>query len=168
MDKNAILNDKVMPFPLLDIVMRIIKADPWWRSMSMDEVNEFLRRPLLLRLAFMDRDLYPIVHPLWFIYKEGIFYLETHKASKKARLLRDDGRVYFLVDEVVDGKPRGVRGKGNALIIDDAELAREIMVEQVIKYLGSADKHLSRRLIDSSKDNVVVKVEPLAFATWIA
>ncbi|MEM2316987.1 MAG: pyridoxamine 5'-phosphate oxidase family protein [Candidatus Nitrosocaldus sp.] len=168
MDKNAILNDKVMPFPLLDIVMRIIKADPWWRSMNMDEVNEFLRRPLLLRLAFMDRDLYPIVHPLWFIYKEGIFYLETHKASKKARLLRDDGRVYFLVDEVVDGKPRGVRGKGNALIIDDAELAREIMVEQVIKYLGSADKQLSRRLIDSSKDNVVVKVEPLAFATWIA
>ncbi|SPC34520.1 pyridoxamine 5'-phosphate oxidase family protein [Candidatus Nitrosocaldus cavascurensis] len=168
MDNNATLNDKVMSFLLLDIVMRIIKADPWWRSMSIDEVNEFLSRPLLLRLAVMDRDLYPIVHPLWFIYKDGIFYLEVHRTSKKARLLRGDGRVYFLVDEVVDGRPRGVRGKGNALILDDAELARKIMVEQVIKYLGSADKQLSKRLIDSSKDNVVVKVEPLAFATWIA
>ncbi|MEM1942101.1 MAG: pyridoxamine 5'-phosphate oxidase family protein [Candidatus Nitrosocaldus sp.] len=149
-------------------MVRIVRADPWWRSMSMDEVEEFLSRPLLMRLALMDRDLYPIVHPLWFIYKDGVFYLETHKASKKARLLRNNNRVYFLVDETVDGKPRGVRGKGNAFLLNDAELARNIILEHVIRYLGSADKHLSKKLIESSKDNVVVKVEPLVFATWIA
>ncbi|MCS6767822.1 MAG: pyridoxamine 5'-phosphate oxidase family protein [Candidatus Nitrosocaldus sp.] len=136
--------------------------------MSMEEVEEFLKRPLLLRLAMVDVDLYPMVHPLWFVYRGGVFYLEVHRASKKARLLTANNRVYFLVDEVVDGRPRGVRGKGNASIIDDVELARGIMVEQVTKYLGSADKQLSRRLIDSSRDNIVVKVEPLALATWIA
>ncbi|MFN4337373.1 MAG: pyridoxamine 5'-phosphate oxidase family protein [Candidatus Nitrosocaldus sp.] len=149
-------------------MVRIVRADPWWRSMSMDEVGEFLSRPLLMRLAIVDRDLYPIVHPLWFIYKDGVFYLEVHKEGKKARLLRSSSKVYFLVDDYTDGKPRGVRGKGNAFLLDDAELARSIMRECVIRYLGSAEKQLSKRLIESSKDNVVVKVEPLVFATWIA
>jgi nitroimidazol reductase NimA-like FMN-containing flavoprotein (pyridoxamine 5'-phosphate oxidase superfamily) len=163
---------KYMLFLIYSIIaiifmVRIIKADPWWRAMSMSEVEELLKRPLLMRLGIMDKDGYPLVHPVWFTYEEHRFYLTSSIASKKVRLLKENAKVYFVVDDIVDGRPRGVRGKGDASIIYDRDITTKVMREHIIKYIGSLDKPVSKRLLDEISNSVTIVIEPLFFATWI-
>ncbi len=135
--------------------------------MSMSEVEEFLKRPVLMRLGVIDKDGYPLVHPVWFTYEGYRFYLTSSIASKKVRLLKENAKVYFVVDDVINGKPRGVRGKGNASIIYDRDVTVKVMREHIIKYIGSLDKPVSKRLLDESSNSIVIVIEPLFFATWI-
>ncbi len=148
-------------------MVKIVRADPWWRAMSIDEVNDLLSRPLLMRLGMVDYDGYPLVHPVWFTYENGRFYLTSSSASKKVKVLKENPRVYYVIDDMVDSRPRGVRGKGNASLIYDKELAVKVMKEHIIKYVGSLDKPVSKRLLDESSNSVTIVIEPLFLATWI-
>lgn len=148
-------------------MVKIVRADPWWRAMSIDEVKDFLSKPLLMRLGMIDYDGYPLVHPVWFTYEGDRFYLTSSITSKKVRILRENPRVYFVVDDIVDGKPRGVRGKSNASLIYDREITLKVMKDHIIKYIGSLDKPVSKRLLDESSNSTTIVIEPLFLATWI-
>jgi hypothetical protein len=41
------------------------------------------------------------------------------------------------------------------------------MREHIIKYIGSLDKPVSKRLLDEISNSVTIVIEPLFFATWI-
>ncbi len=141
--------------------MRIIRADPWYRLMSKEEVEEFLSKPLLLRLGLIDEDNYPIVHPVWFLYDEE-FTILSNKGSKKVRILRNNPRVYFTIDE---DKPSGVRGKGDARLIDGD--ASKIMREMLIKYGIDLNSNVGKQLMEEAKDSVIIRIKPKFLATWV-
>jgi hypothetical protein len=148
-------------------MVRRIDADPWWRSMSDEEMEEFLKRPLLMRLGMIDKDGYPIVHPVWFLYRDSRFYVVSSVRSRKVKIIANNRNVYFVVDDVIDGKPRGVRGKGNAILDYDSGTVSDLMRANIIKYIGSLEKDVSKRLMDESKDSTAIVIEPLYIATWI-
>lgn len=143
--------------------MKIIKADPWYRDMKKEEVNEFLAKPLLMRIGLIDIDNYPMVHPVWFLYKNEEFIVLSHKDSKKVRILRDNPKVYFLIDTE---KPTGVRGKGDAELLIDEDRAVKLMDEMLKKY-GITNDEIREQLLEEAKKCMIIKIKPGFLATWI-
>ena len=135
--------------------------------MSDEEMEEFLNRPLLMRLGIIDKDGYPIVHPVWFLYRDYRFYVVSSVRSRKVKAIEHNRNVYFVVDDIIDGKPRGVRGKGNATLEYNSVTVNDLMRANIIKYIGSLEKDISERLMDEAKDSTAIVIEPLYIATWI-
>ena len=146
-----------------------MKADPWGRAMSEKETLEFLQNePLLMRIGVIDTDGYPLVHPVWFIYENEKFMLVSERNSAKVKILQKNSKVYFIVDKVTkENGPCGVRGRGKAKIVDDADYAQEVTQKQLLWYMGSLEGSVAKQLMESAKtDMVVVEVYPKFLGTW--
>lgn len=147
---------------------RIVQADPWSRAMSEQEVMLFLAQPLLMRIALVDDDDYPVAYPVWFLYEDGKFLLTSGRESKKARILRKNSKVYFVIDDMTEEHgPRGVRGKGEAKLVDDPAYTEQIMRREVVRYMGSLENPVAKELLESVKEALVVEVRPKFLAAWI-
>ncbi|GIU70723.1 MAG: hypothetical protein KatS3mg003_0202 [Candidatus Nitrosocaldaceae archaeon] len=144
--------------------MKIIQADQWYRAMNEEEIIKFLEKPLLMRIGFIDKDGYPIVHPVWFLYKNGKFIVLSHRNSKKVKRLRENPKVYFTIDIE---KPTGVRGKGDAELLVDEEQTRKIMSEMLKKYGIDESSEIANQLMDEARESVIINIKPKFLATWI-
>lgn len=143
--------------------MKILQADKWHKIMDKEEVEKFLEKPLIMRLGLIDKDGYPLVHPVWFHYKDSVFYVLSNKESKKVSILKANPKVYFTIDM---DKPIGVRGKGDAILIDNKDLAVELMKSMIIRYLGDLNKEISKSLLEDAKESMIIKIVPRFLATW--
>ena len=141
-------------------------ADRTAKPLNTNEVDDLLSQPNLLRLAVVDeRDLLPIVHPVWFLYRGGKFLIATDRSGVKARSLRKNPNAYFLVD-VNDRPPRGVRGKGVARVVDDPAYASKVTEDCVLKYMGKLEGKAAESILEMGKDSAVVEITPRYMATW--
>lgn len=146
--------------------MKFILADRAARPLGAKEVARLLSLPNLLRLAVVDgRDGFPMVHPVWYYYEGGRFFVATGRDGAKARSLRRNPNVYFLVD-VAEGRTYGVRGRGVAKIIDDPGYATEVTRRNVQKYLGTLRTKKARSILAMGADSCVIEITPLYMATW--
>jgi nitroimidazol reductase NimA-like FMN-containing flavoprotein (pyridoxamine 5'-phosphate oxidase superfamily) len=135
--------------------------------MTEKETLEFLREPLLLRLGMIDADGYPIVQPVWFIYEDEKFLIVSERKSKKVDVIKNNGSVYFVIDRISDETgPCGVRGKGDARIIDAPAYVLEVAEKQLLRYVGSLDGELAKKMLASANDMVVVEIRPKFLGTW--
>jgi nitroimidazol reductase NimA-like FMN-containing flavoprotein (pyridoxamine 5'-phosphate oxidase superfamily) len=144
--------------------MKLHLADPELKLMDEAEVNELLNQPIYLRVAMIDaRDGTPLVHPMWYHYKDEKFFAVSNSGGTKVRSLKKNSNVYFLVD-VAD---RGVRGKGKAKVVDDSEYAVKILTQNLMRYVGSIDSPEAKSRIEMAKKYYsVVEITPLYMATW--
>jgi nitroimidazol reductase NimA-like FMN-containing flavoprotein (pyridoxamine 5'-phosphate oxidase superfamily) len=148
-------------------MLKLVLADPHARSLSKTEVAQLLARPNILRLAYIDNDGGPVVHPVWYYYSKGRFFAATDVNSAKARALRKNPVVYFLVDESPKGGPtRGVRGKGTAKVVDDAAYATRVTRRNVKRYLGTLTSKAARMVLEMGPDSSVLEITPSYMATW--
>ncbi|MEM4524609.1 MAG: pyridoxamine 5'-phosphate oxidase family protein, partial [Archaeoglobaceae archaeon] len=67
-------------------------------SMSQKEIQEFLSKPLIARIATVGKDLTPNVHPVWFLYDGEFIYISTGKFSAKVRNIIRNPKVAVVVD----------------------------------------------------------------------
>lgn len=143
-------------------------ADRAAREMSSDEVKEYLDRPNIMRIAVVDeRDSCPIVHPVWFYYEAGKLFVATDKDGVKARSLKKNPNLYFLIDsDPVDGPPYGVRGKASAVVVDDPEYATRVTRRNILRYVGSLEGHSAQMILEKGKDSSVLEITPRYIATW--
>ena len=148
--------------------MRFTLADRTARPLGKNELAEFLDKPNILRIAIIDfRDDAPLVHPVWYYYKDGRFFAAVDRDGIKAQSLRKNPNVYFLVDiNPDDGPPRGVRGKGTAIVIDDPEYATKVTSHNILRYRGLLDDVVGQKLIEMGKGSSVIEITPLYMATW--
>lgn len=146
------------------IALRYPLADRHAKRLGRKEIRQLLAGPNLLRLAYLDGGA-PMVHPVWFFYEGGKFWVATDNNSAKARAIRDNPGVYFLVD-VGSSPPRGVRGKGEARVIDDSALATEITKKCVKKYLRNTRTKIAKEIIEMGKESCVIEITPAYVATW--
>lgn len=139
-------------------------ADTDGKPMSTDEVKAYLDRPNIMRIALVDeRDSCPMVHPVWFYYENGLFFVATDRDGVKARSLRKNPNLYFLVDsDPVDGPPHGVRGKALAAVVDDPEYATKVTRRNIIRYIGSLESESARMILEKGKDSSVLEITPPA------
>jgi nitroimidazol reductase NimA-like FMN-containing flavoprotein (pyridoxamine 5'-phosphate oxidase superfamily) len=145
--------------------LKIVLADPHARPLSKREVAQILARPNILRIAYIDGG--PVAHPVWYYYSRGRFYLATDANSAKARALRKNPAVYFLVDESPKGGPtRGVRGRGTAKVIDDPAYATRVTRRNVKRYMGTLTSKAARAVLEMGPDSSVIEITPLYMAAW--
>ena len=76
---------------------------------------EFLTKgkPKLLRLAVVGKDGKPHISSVWYLWKDGYFFISTSEDRLKAKVVRDNPNVALIVD--TDVRPyKGVIVEGKA------------------------------------------------------
>ncbi len=112
-----------------------------------------------------ERDGTPLVHPLFYNYKDGKFFAVSNKNGTKIRSLKRNPEVYFLVDTA----DRGVRGRASAKVIDDFDYATEITAQNLERYMGSLDSPEAKDRLAIAKEHYsAIEITPHFFATWKA
>lgn len=146
--------------------MNLRQADPELKPLEEAEITELLNQPIYLRVAMINaRDGTPLVHPMWYHYKDEKFFAVSNREGTKIRSFKKNPDVYFLVDT----GDRGVRGKARARVIDDSEYAVNILTHNLMRYLGSIDSPEAKDRIEIAKNNYsVVEITPRFMASWKA
>lgn len=146
--------------------MNLRLADPELKPLQEEEVTELLNQPIYLRLAMINtRDGTPLVHPIWYNYRDGKFLAVSNRNGNKVRSLRKNPEVYFLVD-IAD---RGVRGRASAKVIDNSDYATKITAENLERYMGSVDSPEAKDRLAIAKDHYsAIEITPHFIATWKA
>ncbi len=102
---------------------------------------EFLRKQQLGRLATVSRDQFPHVAPLAYALDGERLYLNTKYDSKKARNIRENPRVAFVVDDFTSWEDiQGVMVSGKAELISRGKLhqiGRDLIYKKYPKYQES-------------------------------
>ena len=144
--------------------MNLRLADPELKPLQEAEVIELLDQPIYLRVAMInERDGTPLVHPIWYNYKDGKFFAVSNKNGTKVRSLKKNPEVYFLVD-IAD---RGVRGRASAKVIDDSDYATKITAQNLERYIGSVDSPEAKDRLAIAKDLYsAIEITPQFIATW--
>jgi nitroimidazol reductase NimA-like FMN-containing flavoprotein (pyridoxamine 5'-phosphate oxidase superfamily) len=150
------------------LMVRMHKAMPNAPGMDESEVDIFLSTSKTpLRLGTVDSKGDPMIHPVWFHYSNGKLYLMSIKENRKVRNIRAKKTVYFSID--TDAEPhKGVKGKGTAVLLTDAEKSMAMSEKLVTKYLGDLNTPMAKRIMDGvmKGSEVIVEITPLYFSTW--
>jgi len=149
-------------------MVRIVPAMSAADSMSETETEEYLRNSKIpLKLGTIDQYGDPVIHPLWYDYSNGKFYLITASTSRKLQNAVARNRIYFCVD--TEARPyKGVKGKGTLAKVSDLERAVEVGEKIITKYMGDADNPLGRFLLGRLKEGkeTLVEIIPSYFSVW--
>jgi hypothetical protein len=141
--------------------MRIVAADAMAQALSEAEVLALLAEPILMHLALVDGQGWPVVNPVWHVFEDGVFRLVVGRDSHKARLLRALPRAYYAVDEGgVRGDARGVRGRAAVRVRDgEPALATEIARKVLLKYTGTDQDEYAREQLQAAQAGGLAVVE---------
>ncbi len=138
-------------------------------GMTEPEAREFLSQSKsTLLLGTSDADGNPYIHPVWFYFDSAKtkLYLYTGTNSKKLQQIRQRAQVYFDVDHDVSPY-KGVRGKGRARILTDANEALSHTKTILAKYLKSGHPLIDPTLQWVREGRcVVVEITPAYFTSW--
>lgn len=136
----------------------------------MNELDAFLDRPLLARLATANPEtLQPHVVPVWYGWDGQSLWISAFRSTRKIRELLANPRCSIVVD--VDGSESGLRA---VLMEGKAELVtapQEVLVEKTTwvytRYLGPEGvlaPDPQSWIIDP--ENLLIKLTPETVKTW--
>ena len=125
---------------------------------------EFIKSQKILRLATVDKKGSPHIVPVWYLYKDGSFYVGTNTSTKKAKNVRKNSKVSFCVDLGVHSPIIGVMGIGNAKLIlrknDVARIAKKIL----LRYFKSLNNKSAQELL--SQTDCIIEIVPKKITAW--
>lgn len=151
--------------------MKIIQTLPGMpKSVTEDEINQFLQSKLNVQIATIDDEGYPTIQPVWFLYdgQAGKMYTGTQKTTKKVQnIRRNPDKVYFSIDD--ENFPyKGVKGRASATISEDVQKNLLIIEKINLKYLGTLEHPLAKMLMENTRNGteVVVEIMPKYLSAW--
>jgi nitroimidazol reductase NimA-like FMN-containing flavoprotein (pyridoxamine 5'-phosphate oxidase superfamily) len=100
---------------------------------------------------------------LWYQYDDDAFHCATAASADIVTYLEADDRVSFEVS-VNEPPYKGVRGYGHATVAPDPEKDR--LRTLLGRYLGGTDSPLADRLLDESREEVTVRIDPKKLYCW--
>ena len=101
-------------------------------SMSKEELEQYLSQPLIARIATVGKNQSPNIHPIWFIFEDGVIIMSTGRDSAKIKSIKKNPNIAVAVDSTEGGfQSRGVVFRGHAeLLEEDAlELTKKIFTK---------------------------------------
>ena len=136
--------------------------------MDQFEIDTFLASSKTpLRLGTTNSKGEPNIHPIWYHYANNKLYLMSYNDAVKVRNLKQNKTVYFSVD--TDAMPNtGVKGRGTAIIVEDAGKALSLSEKIIAKYLGNLTSTMAKNMLDQVRQGseVLVEIIPHYFSTW--
>lgn len=128
------------------------------RPLADDEVKTLLELDVPARLATLDRDGYPRVVPIWFLWTDGAFHMTSLRDRIHVLDIRRDPRAAICID-IEDRRSRRnsqIRGRGIAeLLPEHAEWTRRITRKYVLG--PDAAREAERR---AAMDRVLIRLRP--------
>jgi nitroimidazol reductase NimA-like FMN-containing flavoprotein (pyridoxamine 5'-phosphate oxidase superfamily) len=123
------------------------------------DVDAFLARPLVARVAASDSSGAPTVRPVWFLWEEGAMWWITGAYSRMSRFLAKDPRVALVVDtcdlERLEFLQVIMRGKAEVVPYDEERSRRKRR-----RYLGDDESTWPADLKDFDDDARLVRFVP--------
>jgi nitroimidazol reductase NimA-like FMN-containing flavoprotein (pyridoxamine 5'-phosphate oxidase superfamily) len=134
------------------------------RRLDQHEIQALLGLDVPARLATLDRDGFPHVTPLWFVWTDGAFYMTSIADRPHLRRLAANPRAGLLIDVEDSERDDGERPNRQVRAVGEAELFPDEggrwTTEITAKYLrgpGAAAGAASR----AADDRVVVRLRPV-------
>jgi nitroimidazol reductase NimA-like FMN-containing flavoprotein (pyridoxamine 5'-phosphate oxidase superfamily) len=151
--------------------LKVIQALPGMpKPVTESEVNNLLQSKLNIQIATIDEEGYPVIHPTWFLYENdsGKLFTATAKMTRKVQNIRSNpDRTYFSIDD--ENYPyKGVKGRAAARILEDIPKNLSIIEKINLKYLGTLEHPLAKRLMENTRNGsqVVIEITPKFFSAW--
>ncbi|HEX7409164.1 MAG TPA: TIGR03618 family F420-dependent PPOX class oxidoreductase [Candidatus Binatia bacterium] len=134
-------------------------AHPTPPSMSKAEIDAFLARPLVARIATVRKNGTPQVVPMWFLWHDGVMYLSTRTWAAKVKHLRKNPHVAVVVD-VMEAplKNKVVTIDGSAEILTDG--VKETTTKIYEKYMGAEASKTPQAQQSINTPRVLIKITP--------
>ena len=128
-----------------------------------DEQAQFLREHRKCALATLDRDGFPHIVAMNFIFRDGAFWMTSYGKAQKVVNIRRDPRVAVMVETGgAYAELKGVMARGECAIIEDPERVREVFA-----WLGEGRSTERPSGADrSAAKRVVLKILPHKIASW--
>jgi nitroimidazol reductase NimA-like FMN-containing flavoprotein (pyridoxamine 5'-phosphate oxidase superfamily) len=122
----------------------------------------------LLRVAYLDRQGYPRVVPVWFVKLDGAFYIGIGTTSAKWKAMQRDARVGWVIDGGTRGQYTGVSMRGRAAEVRDAAERARVYKALGEKYFGSANDPKFVEIFGAVEDpeSLYVRLMPEDAFTW--
>lgn len=133
-------------------------------TMNEKEIDEFLKNGRILKIASISGNK-PHVTPIWYVYLNGKFYISTSSKTRKVKNIKGNKNVAFSLDVGANfADVKAVVGSGIAQIVTDSKLAREVDTKIKIKYLGSTEHPIAKKLAEL--DDTVIEITPTEKIGW--
>jgi nitroimidazol reductase NimA-like FMN-containing flavoprotein (pyridoxamine 5'-phosphate oxidase superfamily) len=139
--------------------------------LSAADLEEFLARPLLLKLACVRPDGWPYVIPLWYAWFEGKVYVVGRERAVWVDYLRREPRVGALVDEEAR-RHRRVQMTATAAIVEGplprgAGSPRWATIDQQLKAKYMSDEPgQAYAQLTAGRPRYLVELTPTQITSW--
>jgi PPOX class probable F420-dependent enzyme len=139
-------------------------ARPKPPAMSKEELNAFLARPLIARIATVRPNGSPQLVPMWFLYEDGVTYMSTRTYAAKVKYLKKNPRVAVVVDEMVAPmKNKVVTFEGTVEVLDTG--VKEMTTKIYHKYVGVEGSASPQAQQSINTPRVILKITPKKMET---
>jgi PPOX class probable F420-dependent enzyme len=135
------------------------------------EIDEYLGRRIMARMATLRPDGYPHLTPIWFVWEDGVFRHTLGAGRVHLANLAQNPRMSLVIDEdyrLEQGLAAGARSvtvRGDAELSQDPDLIRDVTYKALVKYLGEADAELYLEPI-MAEGRTIVTMTPRSWVTW--
>jgi nitroimidazol reductase NimA-like FMN-containing flavoprotein (pyridoxamine 5'-phosphate oxidase superfamily) len=131
-------------------------------------LQAFCEHEELLRLAYLDRQGFPRVVPVWFVLLDGAYYVGTGTTSAKWRAMQRDARVGWVIDGGPRSAYKGASLRGHAEEVRDASMRARVYEALGRKYCGTADAAKFVEIFGRVDDpeSVYLRLVPADGLTW--
>jgi general stress protein 26 len=126
--------------------------------------DKFLKSQKILRLATIDKRGVPHIVPVWYLYKDGIFYVGTNTLTKKAKNVKKNPKVSFCIDIGIRSPIFGVMGRGVAKLILNKKIVPAITKKILLRYFKSLNNYSAQKLL--AHTDCIIKITPKKITSW--
>jgi PPOX class probable F420-dependent enzyme len=139
-------------------------ARPAPPTMSKEEMNAFLARPIIARIATVRANGSPQLAPMWFLYEDGVMYMSTRTWAAKVKHMQKNPRVAVVVDEMVAPlKNKVVTIEGTVEVLTTG--VKETTTKIYHKYAGVEGSATPQAQQSINTPRVILKITPKKIET---
>lgn len=126
--------------------------------------DKFLKSQKILRLATIDKNGVPHIVPVWYLYKDGFFYVGTNTATEKAKNVKNNPKVSYCIDAGIRSPIYGVMGRGVARLILSKKIVSDITKKILLRYFQSLNNRIAQELL--AQTDCIIKIIPKKITVW--
>jgi nitroimidazol reductase NimA-like FMN-containing flavoprotein (pyridoxamine 5'-phosphate oxidase superfamily) len=131
-------------------------------------LQAFCAQAELLRLAYLDRQGYPRVVPVWFVQLDEDYYIGTGTGSPKWKAMQRDARVGWVIDGGPRSHYKGASMCGRVIEVREATLRHRVYEALGRKYFATPDDPQFIKIFGHVDDpeTVYLQLVPEDGLTW--
>ena len=131
----------------------------------MNKRDKFPKEQKILRLCTIDKNNFPHITPVWYMFSGGKIYIGTDTKSQKIKNLEKNNHVSFCVDVGVNSPDiYGVMGQGIANIILEKPKMKTIAKKILLRYFKTLENKSAKQLLEDT--DCIIEIIPEKFSTW--